>query len=418
MLSPDSASGGTAAATVEQVARTSYGRLVAYLASVTGDLAAAEDALGDALEAALRTWPERGVPARPDSWLVTAARRNLVDAARRRDTARRALPEVARMMDEHALRESNGALPDDRLRLMFACAHPAVAAQVRSPLILQAVLGLDAARISEAFLVAPAAMGQRLVRAKAKIRDAGIPFRVPEVGELPARLDAVLDAVYAAYGTGWNDVDAIDPDGSDLVDEAIRLARLLVELLPREPECLGLLAMLLHSHARRAARRDTEGAYVPLSEQDVTRWSSPMMAEAERRLAAALALGRPGPYQLQAAIQSVHNLRAVTGRTDWEGICRLYDGLLRLAPSVGAAVARAAAYRQADGAAAALHLLAELPEASVADYQPYWVLRAHCERDLALPAAAGSAATALDLTASPQVAQHLRAVLLGPASSR
>lgn len=295
---------------------------------------------------------------------------------------------------------------------MFACAHPAVDAAVRSPLILQTVLGLDAARISAAFLVAPTTMGQRLVRAKAKIKDAAIPFRVPEVTELPARLDAVLDAVYAAYGTGWDDIDAPDPARSDLVDEAIRLARLLTELLPSEPECLGLLAMLLHSHARRGARRDAHGDYVPLAAHDVSRWSRPMITAAEGHLSAALALGRPGPYQLQAAIQSVHNLRAATGRTDWAAISSLYDGLVRLAPSVGAAVARAAAHREAHGAAAALLMLHELPDASVAGYQPYWVLRAHCELDLTLPTAATTAATAIALTTSPRVAHHLRAVLL------
>jgi RNA polymerase sigma-70 factor (ECF subfamily) len=358
----------------------------------------------------LRTWPERGVPERPDSWLVTAARRNLVDAARRRDTASRALPEIARAMDERAQRDPAGPVPDDRLRLMFACAHPAVAPAVRSPLILQAVLGLDAARISEAFLVAPATMGQRLVRAKAKIKDARIPFRVPDADELASRLDAVLDAVYAAYGTGWDDVDGLDPGRAHLVEEAIRLARLLVELLPEEPECLGLLALLLHSSARTDARRTADGRYVPLGSQDVGRWSRPAIEEAEQVLAAALALGGPGPYQLQAAIQSVHNLRAATGRTDWQAISRLYDGLVRLAPSVGALVARAAAHREVHGPEVALDLLRELPDASVAGYQPYWVLRAHCERDLQIATAADSAARAIGLTASPYVAAHLREV--------
>ena len=399
---------GRTESVVDEVARTSYGRLVAYLASVTGDLAAAEDALGDALVAALRTWPTRGVPDRPESWLLTAARRNIIDAARRREVARSALPAIARAMEERWQREATGPIPDERLRLMFVCAHPAISPAMRSPLMLQAVLGLDAARISAAFLVAPTTMGQRLVRAKAKIKDAGIPFRIPEVDELPARLDAVLDAVYAAYGTGWDDIDDPDPIRGDLVPEAIRLARLLTQLLPDEPEAHGLLALLLHSHARHDARRDDGGGYVPLARQDVTRWSRALILEAERHLALALEGGRVGPYQLQAAIQSLHNRRSASGSTDWHAVAQLYDGLVQLAPTVGTAVARAAAYRQVSGAATAMRLLAELDDAVVADYQPYWVLTAFCERDLESPNTAASAARALALTSSPQVADYLR----------
>ncbi|MFN8156976.1 MAG: DUF6596 domain-containing protein [Candidatus Nanopelagicales bacterium] len=405
-----------AAEAVEEVARSSYGRLVAYLASVTGDLAAAEDALGDALVAALATWPERGIPERPDSWLLTAARRNLIDAARRRSVAQAAMPSVALVMEEQSVRLETGAVPDERLRLMFVCAHPSIAPAMRSPLMLQAVLGLDAARISEAFLVAPSTMGQRLVRAKAKIKDARIPFRVPERDELPDRLDAVLDAVYAAYGTGWDDVDQLDEARRDLVPESIRLARLLVELLPEEPEAHGLLALLLHSHARHDARRDATGAYVPLADQDVALWSRPLIEEGEAHLGLALAGRRLGPYQLQAAIQSVHNRRAATGATDWAAIAALYDGLLTIAPTVGTAVARAAAYRELDCDATALTQLDELVGArgasAVAGYQPYWVLRSLCERGTGDAAAAdASAQTALSLTTSPQVVAHLTTTL-------
>lgn len=405
-----------AAEAVEEVARSSYGRLVAFLASVTGDLAAAEDALGDALVAALATWPERGIPERPDSWLLTAARRNLIDAARRRSVAQAAMPSVALVMEEQSVRIETGAVPDERLRLMFVCAHPSIAPAMRSPLMLQAVLGLDAARISEAFLVAPSTMGQRLVRAKAKIKDARIPFRLPERDELPDRLDAVLDAVYAAYGTGWDDVDQLDEARRDLVPESIRLARLLVELLPHEPEAHGLLALLLHSHARHDARRDASGTYVPLADQDVALWSRPLIEEGEAHLSLALAGRRLGPYQLQAAIQSVHNRRAATGETDWAAIAALYDGLLTIAPTVGTAVARAAAYRELDGDATALRQLDELVGArgasAVAGYQPYWVLRSLCERGTGDHAAAdASAQTALSLTTSPQVVAHLTTTL-------
>lgn len=405
----------TAATVVDEVARTSYGRLVAYLASVTGDLAAAEDALGDALVAALSTWPERGVPDRPDSWLLTAARRTIIDTARRRDVARSALPALARAMEERSEQHALGPVPDERLRLMFACAHPAIAPAMRSPMILQAVLGLDAARMAPAFLVAPTTMGQRLVRAKAKIRDAGIPFRIPDAHELPARLDAVLEAVYAAYGTGWDDVDDVDDVRRDLVPESIRLARLLTELMPGEPETHGLLALVLHSHARHDARRDASGSYVPLAEQDVTRWSRELMDEAETHLAEALASGRIGPYQLQAAIQSLHNRRSASGETHWEAIVQLYDGLVQLAPTTGTAVARAAARRQVHGSAAGLRLLDELVaglgEDGVAGYQPFWVLRALCERDLGLESAPATADRAVALTASASVANHLRRTL-------
>lgn len=407
-------------AAVDEIARTSYGRLVAYLASVTGDLASAEDALADALVAALTTWPARGIPRRPESWLLTAARRNVIDAARRRTVALSAMPSLVLTMAERAERPSDGGIRDDRLRLMFACAHPAISPTVRSALILQAVLGLDAARMSEAYLVPATTLGQRLVRAKAKIKDAGIPFRIPDADELPARLDAVLEAVYAAYGTGWDDVDDLDPARRDLVPEAIRLGRLLVELLPGEPEARGLLALMLHSHARHDARRDQTGAYVPLAEQDTRRWSRALVEEAEEHLTAALAGGRIGPYQLHAAIQSLHNRRSATGQTDWGAIVQLYDGLAQLAPTIGTSVARASAHRHVHGPAAALALLDELVEAvdpaAVSTYQPYWVLRALCERGVGSePAAGRSGARAVALTPSPQVATHLRERLrLGP----
>lgn len=396
---------------VEDAARASYGRLVAFLASLTGDLATAEDALSDAFLAALRTWPQRGVPDRPESWLLTAARRNLIDAARRHAVAARRLPELARLIEQRAV-EPRTPIPDKRLELMFACTHPAIDAAVRSPLMLQTVLGLDAARIGSAFLVAPATMGQRLVRAKAKIRQAGVPFRIPAAEHLPERLTSVLDAIYAAYGTGWDAATesgrpAEHPDAG-LVAEALRLARVLAGLAPGQAETHGLLALLLHSHARRPARRSADGRFVPLDRQDVTRWDPAAIAEAEHHLALALRLRMLGPYQLHAAIQSVHNRRALTGVTDWPAIVGLYDGLVVLTPTVGAHVARAAAVTHASGPAAGLRRLDELPAERVARYQPYWAARAHALRLLGDVAAADRAAVAAaGLTHDPAVRQFL-----------
>lgn len=319
-------------AAVEDVLRTSYGRLLAYLAAGTRDIAAAEDALADAVVAALRTWPERGVPTRPDSWLVTAARRNLVDASRRRATAARALPQLRVLLDDQADAAAGSGIPDVRLQLMFACTHPAIAEGVRSPLMLQVVLGMDAARIASVLLVPATTIAQRLVRAKTTIRAAGIPFAVPPDEVLPQRLGAVLDAVYGAYTAGWD-----DPVGPDLVQEAVRLSGLVVELAPGHAEAHGLHALLLHCEARREARRDPGGRFVPLDQQDTTRWSRELMTRAEHHLATALPLGDVGPYQLMAAIQSVHNRRAVTGRTDTDAVVALYEGLVALAPSTGGA---------------------------------------------------------------------------------
>ncbi len=361
----------------EQAARNSYGRLVAYLAARSRDVAAAEDALGDAFVAALQTWPRVGIPDKPEAWLLAAARRRLIDAARHARVKAEASDVVRIVLEQAEQQESSDVIfPDERLKLLFVCAHPSIDEAVRTPLMLQTVLGLDAARIASAFLVAPATMGQRLVRAKVKIRNAGIQFEIPEHRELPARLEAVLDAIYAAYGSSWDDVAGADPRRKELADEAISLGRLVRELLP-EPEAAGLLALMLHCEARRGARRDADGGYVPLTRQDVERWSRPMIDEAERILAGASEAGRPGRFQLEAAIQSVHAQRAVTGRTDWEAIALLYEGLIRLAPTIGARVGQAAALAEARGADAGLATLDGLPSGALETYQPYWALRAH-----------------------------------------
>ena len=390
-------------------ARASYGRLLAYLAARWRDVARAEDALGDALLAALETWPRTGVPDKPEAWLLTAARRRLVDGARHAGVAAAAEADLKVMLDERA-DASPAALPDERLALLFVCAHPAIDEAARTPLMLQTVLGLDAARIASAFLVAPATMSQRLVRVKAKIREAGIRFEIPAPGELAARLDAVLEAIYAAYGSGWEDVAGSDPRRRGLAEEAIWLGQLVARLLPDEPEAQGLLALMLHCEARRAARRDAAGAYVPLGFQDLRRWSRPMIEEAEEVLAGAARLKAAGRFQLEAAIQSVHAQRVRTGETDWEAVTLLYEGLLRHAPTMGARVAHAAALGEARDAEAGLAALDAIPPDEVATYQPYWALRGHVLKALGRAAEAGEAYDrAIGLSEDPAV----RAFLLG-----
>ncbi|MEI9890016.1 MAG: DUF6596 domain-containing protein [Caulobacteraceae bacterium] len=264
----------------EDAARRSYGKLIACLAAQTRDLAEAEDALAEAFALALGTWPLSGVPASPEAWLLTAARRRALDAARRGRTRKEAVPRlntmIAELQAEQAAAQALGRpIPDDRLRLIFACAHPAIDEAARAPLMLQTVLGLDAEAIASAFLTAPAAMGQRLVRAKRKIRDAGVPFSEPDIEALPQRLEAALQAVYAVFTQGWSDPAGADPKSRGLVEEALFLGRLIAELLPREPEPKGLLALMLYAHARRGARRDEGGRFVALDAQDTALWTLP-----------------------------------------------------------------------------------------------------------------------------------------------
>ena len=394
---------------VEQAARDSYGRLIAFLAARSRDVAAAEDALADAFHAALTTWPESGVPDKPEAWLLTTARRRLIDGARHARVHADALPTLLAVADEaEDMLETDIMFPDERLKLLFICAHPAIDAAARTPLMLQTVLGLDAARIASAFLVKPSAMGQRLSRAKTKIRDAGIAFELPETKELLPRLDAVLEAIYAAYGSGWDDVAGADPRRKGLAQEAIDLGRLLLRLMPAEPEAQGLLALMLYCESRRDARRAPSGSYVPLSEQDVARWSQPMIAEAEQLLRAAERQGRIGRFQLEAAIQSVHARRAITGHTDWESVALLYEGLVRLAPTIGALVGRAAALAEARGAATGWALLEAIPADAVDSYQPYWALAAHLLTRLQRPDAAATAySRAIGLCEDPAMREFL-----------
>lgn len=393
----------------EQVARESYGRLVAFLAARTRDVAGAEDALAEAFASALKSWPEDGVPANPDAWLLTVARRRQTDAARRRQT--RIAGEVhiqlmAEELDEAAANPQ--AIPDRRLALMFACAHPAIERGMRAPMILQTILGLTAIDIAAAFLIPPATMGQRLVRAKTRIKDAGIPFAIPEREDLPERLDAVLEAIYAAYAKGWTEIG--DTAADRLADEAIWLGRLVVSLLPDEPEAKGMLALMLYAEARRPARRDTVGGYVPLERQDVELWDEPQIMAAEALLRTASRAGPTGRYQIEAAIQSAHIARRVTGQPNWPTLVRLYDILLGLTDSPVVILNRAAALAQADGPEAALASLDTIADDKrMSDYQPYWAARAHFAARAGRKDEAHEAFTlAIGLSSDEAVRQYLR----------
>jgi RNA polymerase sigma-70 factor (ECF subfamily) len=363
---------------IEQAVRDSYARLLAFLAARSRDVAGAEDALAEALKTALETWPRTGVPEKPEAWLLVAARRKQVDAARYARVRMEAAPHVlAATQEAYEMTGKFMVFPDDRLKLLFVCAHPAIDASARTPMMLQTVLGLDAARIASAFLVQPSAMGQRLTRAKAKIRASGLGFELPEAKQLPERLDSVLEAIYAAYGSGWDDVAGADARRKGLGAEAISLGRLLVQLMPDEPEAKGLLALMLHCDARRNARRTSDGQYVPLLEQDVTRWSKETIEEAERCLADAARAKRFGRFQFEAAIQSAHAQRARTGNTDWGAIALLYEGLVSLSPTIGARVGHSAAVAEGKGPEKGWSLLQAIPPSEVANYQPYWALAAH-----------------------------------------
>lgn len=361
----------------ERVARDSYGRLIAFLSARTGDVAGAEDALGEAFATALRTWPREGVPANPTGWLLTVARRRQADAIRRARTLSAGDPRIRSIAEGmEAATAASETIPDRRLALMFACAHPAIEPSSRAPLILQTILGFTARDIAAAFLIPPATMGQRLVRAKACIRDAGIPFRVPERDELAGRLQAALDAIYAAYSRGW--AEAGGEGAPEIAEEAVWLGRLVVSLLPDEPEAKGMLALMLYAEGRRSARRDAGGAYVPLEQQDTGFWDRAQLALAEELLHDASRSGPTGRYQLEAAIQSAHVARRLTGSATWPTVIQLYDHLLALTGSPVVVLNRAAALAEVDGVDAALAAIAPLSEDKrMLGYQPYWATRGH-----------------------------------------
>jgi RNA polymerase sigma-70 factor (ECF subfamily) len=380
---PESAGARTRA---ESVARASYGRLIALLAAPTGDIALAEDALADAFEAALTTWPVSGVPANPEAWLLTVARN------RQRDVWKSAATRTSRPLDPVLEFVAGGtagdaafdakdddmidAIPDRRLALLFVCAHPAIDPGVRTALMLQTVLGFEAAQIATAFAVPAPAMAQRLVRAKRRIRDARIPFTVPDADVMPRRLPAVLEAIYGCFAIGSADQGA-PADADSLSGEALYLAETLAGLLPTEPETSGLAALICLSLARTEARRDGEGRFVPLGEQDPARWDAALIARGEEHLRRAASLGRMGRYQLEAAIQSVHCSRRVTGAVDLAALRTLHEGLVRIAPTLGALVSLAAVIGELEGPAAGLAALDRIDSPAALRFQPAWATRAH-----------------------------------------
>ncbi|PZU96744.1 MAG: RNA polymerase subunit sigma-70 [Pseudanabaena sp.] len=394
----------------ELAARNSYGRLVAYLAAQTRDVVAAEDALGDAFLSALKTWTESGVPKNPEAWLLVTARNRLIDVGRRSQVHDKVLNTFKLNEQEFAAEPSleSVTFPDDRLKLLFICAHPAIDPTIHTPLMLQTVLGLNAAQIASAFLVAPATMGQRLVRAKTKIRDAGIAFELPEEKDLPIRLAAVLEAIYAAYTNAWETVDGSDPRHRGLAEEAIWLARLCVQLMPTEPEARGLLALMLYCESRRDARRTSDGSYVPLLQQDTSLWSQIAIAEAEKELAQAATFKQLGRFQLEAAIQSIHAQRAIAEKVNWQALALLYAGLIRISPTLGALVSHAAAIAEAQGIEEGLMHLNAIPLESVKNYQPYWALKAHLFKQLGTKSEAKQAyARAIGLTEDSAIREFL-----------
>ncbi len=356
-------------ARAEQSARVSYGRLVALMASRTGDIAAAEDALADAFLSALEHWPKTGIPANPEAWLMTAAKNRNLDAQRRQ--SRSPITIVEELPEMTNLEHDPTAIPDRRLGLMFVCTHPAIDASVHTPLILQVVLGFEAADIGRTFLVSPTALAQRLVRAKRKIKDTRIRFELPDRSQMAARLPAVLEAIYGAYALDWLQ----EPGTRDMSAEAQYLSKLLSELLPSEPETLGLAALVAFAQARREARVN-EGMLVPLDEQNTALWDEALIEEANRLLNRAVHLQRFGRFQLEAAIQQVHLAGRKSGRTDWQAIVHLTEGLCRIWPTRGAQVSRAAAIAELVGPEVGLQQLLLIPTTE-GSFQPYEATRAH-----------------------------------------
>ena len=395
----------TAGQAIEAVYREEYALVIAALVGAFGDIGLAEDALQDAIAAALARWPREGVPRRPAAWLTTVARRRGIDALRRRATRlnkQADLAVLAELERQEEPEEEADVVPDVRLQLMFTCCHPSLSRPAQVALTLKTLGGLSTPQIARAFLVPEATLAQRLVRAKRKIRDAGIPFRVPPAELLHERLGAVLLVIYLIFNEGYAPDASADVQRRALADEAIRLGRVLASLMPEEAEVLGLLALMLLHNARRAARVDQDGVLVTLEEQDRSRWDGELITEGQEFAERAAGAGRSGPYQLQAAIAAVHVGRVAAEATDWRAIVALYGRLMDLQPTPVVALNRAAAIAMVAGPEAGLRLI-EAPKLhdALGGYQPYHAARADLLRRAGRPGeAAASYRRALILTES------------------